>query len=391
MKTILFDFISLQDSYINGGFEYTFKILTTLLNQNVKILALCEENKPFMPKVQNLLDEKLIQKIYLKEIQQENFEEKYNISLFFVGVAQRYNKIDLSNVKCPIYMVCHDINDIIWRYGKKLSTKEFKHFAANNNDSDSFFTKMYKKLRYSVGQFYYTNFAFSFYKNFAELIKKQNVHLITVSNFSKHAIEYNFNSIANEILVFYPPKKEIYTKKDESTSENINEIISSKKKKYFLLVSCNRIDKNACLFAKMWNRFCEKTQNEFFAVCLGKIHIKMKNLLCLPYVKDAELELLYKNAYAFVYPSIAEGFGYPPIEAMKYDIPCICSNVTSIPEICSHGVLYFSPFYPEDLYKSMMEITENYETWQEKAKNQYKIVSQKQEDDLNALINILCK
>lgn len=390
MKTILFDFISLQDSYINGGFEYTFKVLTSLLAQNVQILALCDKNKGFMDKVQQVLDAHNIKKIAINQIQQKDFAKNYNISLFFVGVAQRYNNIDLSKLDCPIYMVCHDINDLVWLYGKKLCTKEFSHFASHNYKNDFCAKKLYKKIRYTLGEIYYTHFAFKSYALFAKTIQQKNVHLITVSNFSKHAIEYNFAPIANDILVFYSPQKEIQNG-TQNYSKIVQEIIATKQKKYFLLVSCNRLDKNATLFIHAWEHFCKATNYEFYAVLVGKIDIQMQNLICVPYVKDAELELLYQNAYAFVYPSIAEGFGYPPVEAMKYATPCICANVTSVPEVCGDGVLYFSPFYPEDLYKAMLTLIKEYDLWQAKAKTQYNVIAQKQQKDLSLLVDLLCR
>jgi len=41
-----------------------------------------------------------------------------------------------------------------------------------------------------------------------------------------------------------------------------------------------------------------------------------------------------------------------------YGTPSICANVTSIPEICGDMPIYFSPFYPEDLFKAMIKMTE---------------------------------
>jgi glycosyltransferase involved in cell wall biosynthesis len=58
---------------------------------------------------------------------------------------------------------------------------------------------------------------------------------------------------------------------------------------------------------------------------------------------DLMLANLYKNALAFVYPSLYEGFGIPPLEAMSYGCPVICSNVSSIPEVVSDAGYYFDP------------------------------------------------
>lgn len=58
---------------------------------------------------------------------------------------------------------------------------------------------------------------------------------------------------------------------------------------------------------------------------------------------DRRLAALYKHAAAFVYPSLYEGFGIPPLEAMRYDCPVIASTGGSIPEICGDAFLAFAP------------------------------------------------
>jgi glycosyltransferase involved in cell wall biosynthesis len=52
---------------------------------------------------------------------------------------------------------------------------------------------------------------------------------------------------------------------------------------------------------------------------------------------------LYRNAFAFVFPSLYEGFGVPPLEAMRLDCPVIASNTGAIPEVCGDGAIYFKP------------------------------------------------
>jgi glycosyltransferase involved in cell wall biosynthesis len=77
-------------------------------------------------------------------------------------------------------------------------------------------------------------------------------------------------------------------------------------------------------------------------------------------VEDADLPTLLSAASCFVFPSLYEGFGYPPLEAMACGCPVICSNATSLPEVCGPGfdakdaasngaVVYFDPRNPEEL------------------------------------------
>lgn len=55
------------------------------------------------------------------------------------------------------------------------------------------------------------------------------------------------------------------------------------------------------------------------------------------------MENLYREAFCFVYPSLNEGFGYPPVKAMTYGVPVIALSATSIPEVCGNVACYFSP------------------------------------------------
>ena len=61
------------------------------------------------------------------------------------------------------------------------------------------------------------------------------------------------------------------------------------------------------------------------------------------YVDDADLPALYSDALAFVYPSLYEGFGLPPLEAMACGAPVICSNAASLPEVVGDAALTVAP------------------------------------------------
>ncbi|MHA6247677.1 glycosyltransferase family 4 protein [Pontibacter sp. CAU 1760] len=61
------------------------------------------------------------------------------------------------------------------------------------------------------------------------------------------------------------------------------------------------------------------------------------------YVDDQDLPLLYNAASLFVFPSLYEGFGLPPLEAMACGCPVIASNAASMPEVCGQAALYFDP------------------------------------------------
>jgi glycosyltransferase involved in cell wall biosynthesis len=66
-------------------------------------------------------------------------------------------------------------------------------------------------------------------------------------------------------------------------------------------------------------------------------------------VPDSELVDLYRRAAALVFPSLYEGFGLPPLEAMACGCPAAVSNATSLPEVCGDAAAFFDPHSPEEM------------------------------------------
>jgi len=80
---------------------------------------------------------------------------------------------------------------------------------------------------------------------------------------------------------------------------------------------------------------------------------------------DEELRAFYSSAYAFVYPSIYEGFGIPPLEAMGCGTPVIVSNTSSIPEVVGDAGLYFEPSSEEELLDALDKIMDDASLYKE--------------------------
>ena len=77
------------------------------------------------------------------------------------------------------------------------------------------------------------------------------------------------------------------------------------------------------------------------------------------YVSDAHLAKLYNSSIALVYPSLYEGFGIPPLEAMSCGTAVIASNVSSIPEVIGDAGLLFTPTHTDDLADRLVFLLEN--------------------------------
>ncbi len=77
------------------------------------------------------------------------------------------------------------------------------------------------------------------------------------------------------------------------------------------------------------------------------------------YVSDADLPKLYRQATAFVYPSLFEGFGLPPVEAMACGTPVVTSNVSSLPEVTGGAALLVDPLDQGSIESALLTITQD--------------------------------
>lgn len=84
---------------------------------------------------------------------------------------------------------------------------------------------------------------------------------------------------------------------------------------------------------------------------------KLKDsVICTDLVDEKELVDLYNAADLFVFPSLCEGFGMPPLEAMKCGTPVIASKISSVPEICGDAAVYFDPYDAKDIANKIMSV-----------------------------------
>jgi glycosyltransferase involved in cell wall biosynthesis len=82
----------------------------------------------------------------------------------------------------------------------------------------------------------------------------------------------------------------------------------------------------------------------------------MDRVQLIPRATDKELAEAYRRAAVFVYPSLYEGFGFPPLEAMSLGCPVVASNTSSIPEICGAGAVYFNPEDAAELSETLRSV-----------------------------------
>ncbi len=84
-----------------------------------------------------------------------------------------------------------------------------------------------------------------------------------------------------------------------------------------------------------------------------KLH---KHVRFFGFVPDATLAILYRLARVFVFPSLYEGFGLPPLEAMASGTPVITSNVSSLPEVVGDAAMLIDPYEPDAIAGAMRRV-----------------------------------
>jgi glycosyltransferase involved in cell wall biosynthesis len=89
--------------------------------------------------------------------------------------------------------------------------------------------------------------------------------------------------------------------------------------------------------------------------------------VCLmPRASDRALAKLYRNASLFVYPTLYEGFGFPPLEAMSLGCPVLANRTSSIPEICGKAAFYFQSQDPAELAAALISTLQDVDGIREK-------------------------
>ncbi|HKO61694.1 MAG TPA: glycosyltransferase family 1 protein [Pyrinomonadaceae bacterium] len=88
---------------------------------------------------------------------------------------------------------------------------------------------------------------------------------------------------------------------------------------------------------------------------IGRLDLK-DSVIMTGYVRDADLPALYSGARCFVYPSYFEGFGLPPLEAMKCGTAVVVGNQTSMPEVVGDAAQLVDPFDVDDIAAGIRKV-----------------------------------
>ncbi len=187
--------------------------------------------------------------------------------------------------------------------------------------------------------------------------------IATVSDFSRHELA--------SVLRLAPKSIPIFSNSAEHFAETVPDLgvlerLGIKPYNFFLSVGSMTRNKNIALAvhaAKQLNR------SDMPLVVVGGDNSKVfqggstaaanpaaeNNVIMAGRLSDEEIAALYSRAAAFVFPSLYEGFGVPPLEAMTFGCPVIATTADAVRETCGDAAAYFNPLDVEELRQRMLE------------------------------------
>lgn len=196
-----------------------------------------------------------------------------------------------------------------------------------------------------------------------DLSVKKAAKIIAITNFTAKEINrYYDRNIMKKVRVVLNGfnKFSVDNIKEENICTNISNMCN---KEYILTVSTISPRKNIDRLIKAFEKIDNENINLIIAGAYGWMYeeilqlantsVKKDKIIFTEKVNDDELRLLYKNCKFFIYPSLYEGFGLPPLEAMSFSKAVAVSNVTSLPEVVGECAVKFNPTDINDIAKSI--------------------------------------
>jgi len=248
-------------------------------------------------------------------------------------------------------------------------------------------------IKYPVSYSYKKYYEFVF-----PMMVKHSKYIITVSEFSRNEVAEFFKIDKNKIFVVYNGLDEKFKPVKENYKEN-----------YILAVSSIAYHKN---FTKLIEAFTRlRTKNIYLYIVGGinekvfglegkKLLEKIKNIDRVKFlgrVDDDTLIKLYSNALCFLYPSLYEGFGIPPLEAQACGCPVVLSDIPVFREIYGNSAIFFNPTDAQDIADKIEVVITNKSlrnslkekglenakkfTWENSAKSFFEVLKKVEQDD----------
>lgn len=387
---ILYDLMATQPAgttKFHGGGEHAKIVFKHLVKNRKDAKIICFFNK------NNYLDKDLIKIVKENQIELLNIKDKMSIQdiIFTSKIDKVYSALPYQFYDLnfgEIEFVC----TIFGLRAIEMPTDRYEiRYAKSMRDVASFIFKKILKRKYISRK----------KSQFNKLFKvSKNIKIITSSQHTKYSLLCHFPELRQkQIYVLYPPRQKTVLLSNIKKLHNLN----LQEKQYFLIISADRWIKNSfraiIALDQLFSDFPELKKKVFV---LGMKEVKKfkkkvinkDKFVFHDYVERNVLEMVYKSAYCLIYTTLNEGFGYPPLECMKYGTPVICSAISSITEICGDGVIYFNPFSIEEIKNRVLQLifeTGMYERYSQRGIEVSKRVAVKQDQMLDKLVDIILK
>jgi len=191
------------------------------------------------------------------------------------------------------------------------------------------------------------------YRILLTALSKTATHLIAVSEFTKSRIVQRLSVPSARITVIHNGVDfQTFYHSEEQTVRARAEL-ALPPGPYLLCLGSLEPRKNLGRLLAAWSEVLPSLPPDLSLVVAGAADSSVfnsVNLNAVParvhftgYVPEQFLAGLYSGALGFLYPSLGEGFGLPPLEAMACGVPVLTSNITSLPEVCGRAAIYVNP------------------------------------------------
>lgn len=213
---------------------------------------------------------------------------------------------------------------------------------------------------------------------------KRAEHIITTTEFTKEDVHTHLGVRRDRMTTMY--QAPFTSQKQAAIAQEETSVVQP----YIMYVGAAYPHKNLEGLLRAWNEYTKNHDDGMHLVLAGKnnyfyerlcgsdLFTQAQRVSYLGEVSDTQLHALYANATAYVFPSLYEGFGLPPLEAMVYDVPVLSSNRSCLPEILGEAALYVDPENTQQFATAIHTIVTNGDmrhTLQEKGREQIKIYS----------------
>ncbi|MDO9002642.1 MAG: glycosyltransferase family 1 protein [Aquabacterium sp.] len=212
------------------------------------------------------------------------------------------------------------------------------------------------------------------YKCMHRLLAWRGARILTVSEFSRQELARHLHIAAESIAVLPEGGEHVLRVLPDDGILTKADLL---KRPFVLAVSSAQANKNFAFVAQALAPLGDPGFDVVVAGGTNPAVFAAKGAALPPFVKhvgyvsDAELASLYMQAACFVFPSLYEGFGIPPLEAMARGCPVVASNAASIPEVCGPAAVYFDPVDPSSFLDALHQVMGS-----EPARVQLKVLAQ---------------